>query len=1083
MDEPDIQQRSVTQSEQSKVLQSSSSVRVAVRVRPFNQRELRKQSKCIITMHNNVTQVENPHNKHQSTFAFDFSHWSHNKVPGTTFADQATVYNDMGQTLLYHAFAGYNACILAYGQTGAGKSYTMMGCKDDDESGIIPRLCKDMFGRIENMSQKNKSDFIILVSAQFRCTVEVSYLEIYNERVRDLLNPLSSSALRVRDHPATGPYVEDLSQVAVMSYEDIYVHIGAGNRSRKVASTDMNKQSSRSHAIFTIKLTLLDNVTFEPSKIILAVNTYSQVSKMNLVDLAGSERVHSTGATGARFKEGTSINRSLACLGKVISALAAQDDTNQKKKRARFVPYRESSLTWLLKESLGGNSKTSMIAAISPADVNFEETLSTLRYMDRAKQIVCRAIVNEDPTSRIIRELQEEVRRLEQLLKSQQQHILPLPETSSMKVASTALTSLFNIMTDAGEKLEERLAQSQKLMNEMTITWEEKLARAESLKLEREETLRNHGIKLSWKGDRAVGVHGPRDRPHLVNVSEYLNEDELLIYHLLPGKTIVTSARNYEEPLQSASSSISNKKSDALQKSPCQDEATATLSYLNACESSFIHLIGRDIHSMHCTFENEDNTVRLTPLYSKASVSVDGEPIFASCTLSSGSLIQLGTDHVFRFIHPHQQHNVTTPSLESSKFRSRYLHTRRRESLQAIQDNDRLRFHSPVISSHRNILLCNGDIDGSLTAGLEEEVVQLLRMNGALSLHALEGLLFWRRGIKSSADASMLAIRQSLHIVLSDMLAFGYISKRKLSESQCNKLNQSNTAEIDPGWQISLAHFDSSAEPLSLQTTSRLVDALALDNMQKTHNAQSSQFYPTSAVGDRDGIYIEPQASLEQVSANSINNKTQRIVDEKKNILDFPLNGHVKSLKGSTDNTSEYNDYLPENYTKFTSMSGINESSSQFQRANNEQYLQLQQLPLHPISKQQRQRSSRRIIPSPPVKSKTQSSTKPGRKLPALPVQAEHQGQRNEPSNGTNSGHGACDTKDPPLNQTPTATESRDSADPSHLHLDRTESKILESQSQTVPSGERFLRVSASNHLLMTPSQNDPAFEQACIVS
>jgi len=202
--------------------------------------------------------------------------------------------------MLEHAFEGYNVCIFAYGQTGSGKSYTMMGTKD--EEGIIPQLCQDLFYRVMNDSSPDNVS-----------SVEVSYMEIYCERVRDLLNPKNRS-LRVREHPLLGPYVEDLSKLAVTSYEDIRMLIDEGNKARTVASTNMNETSSRSHAVFSIIFT-------QKRKDKLTGLEAEKVSKISLVDLAGSERANATGAQGTRLKEGANINKSLTTLGKVISAL------------------------------------------------------------------------------------------------------------------------------------------------------------------------------------------------------------------------------------------------------------------------------------------------------------------------------------------------------------------------------------------------------------------------------------------------------------------------------------------------------------------------------------------------------------------------------------------------------------------------------------------------------------------------------------------------------------------------------------------------------------------------------------------
>jgi kinesin family member 1 len=214
------------------------------------------------------------------------------------------VYADIGEEMLQHSFDGYNVCIFAYGQTGAGKSYTMMGRQEEGQEGIIPIICAELFQKIHSTQ-----------SESLNYSVEVSYMEIYCERVRDLLNPKNKGNLRVREHPTIGPYVEDLSKLAVTCYEDIHELIDEGNKARTVAATNMNETSSRSHAVFTI--------FFTQQKHDAATDLVAEkVSKISLVDLAGSERADSTGAKGTRLKEGANINKSLTTLGKVISALA-----------------------------------------------------------------------------------------------------------------------------------------------------------------------------------------------------------------------------------------------------------------------------------------------------------------------------------------------------------------------------------------------------------------------------------------------------------------------------------------------------------------------------------------------------------------------------------------------------------------------------------------------------------------------------------------------------------------------------------------------------------------------------------------
>uniref|UniRef100_A0A673BBG1 Kinesin motor domain-containing protein n=1 Tax=Sphaeramia orbicularis TaxID=375764 RepID=A0A673BBG1_9TELE len=371
------------------------------------------------------------------------------------------------------AFMGYNACIFAYGQTGSGKSYTMMG--SSDQPGLIPRLCSSLFSRTEQEEEEGEGESF---------TVEVSYMEIYNER-----GPRPT--LRVREHTVLGPYVDGLSRLAVASYKDIESLMSEGNKSRTVAATNMNEESSRSHAVFNIILT-------HTLKDLHTGTSGEKVSKLSLVDLAGSERATKTGAAGERLKEGSNINKSLSTLGLVISALA---DQGAGKNRNKFVPYRDSVLTWLLKDSLGGNSRTAMVATISPSADNYDETLSTLRYADRAKNIVNHAVVNEDPNARIIRELREEVEKLKE----------QLTEAESLKAP----------------ELKERLEESEKLIQEMTVTWEDKLRKTEAVAQERQRQLERLGISLQSSGIRVVD-----HRCFLVNLNADPALNELLVYYL-----------------------------------------------------------------------------------------------------------------------------------------------------------------------------------------------------------------------------------------------------------------------------------------------------------------------------------------------------------------------------------------------------------------------------------------------------------------------------------------------------------------------------------------------------------------------
>ncbi|XP_016661263.1 kinesin-like protein unc-104 isoform X9 [Acyrthosiphon pisum] len=575
-----------------------SSVKVAVRVRPYNNREISRDCKCIIEMAGYTTSITNPKlpsNVKDATksFNFDYSYWSQNPSD-PNFASQTMVYRDIGEEMLQHAFEGYNVCIFAYGQTGAGKSYTMMGRQEEEgQEGIIPLICKDLFHRIRSTT-----------SDELQYSVEVSYMEIYCERVRDLLNPKNKGNLRVREHPLLGPYVEDLSKLAVTTYQNIHDLIDEGNKARTVAATNMNETSSRSHAVFTIFFTQkrLDEMT---------QLTTEKVSKISLVDLAGSERADSTGAKGTRLKEGANINKSLTTLGKVISGLAEMS-ASKKKKKGDFIPYRDSVLTWLLRENLGGNSKTAMIAAISPADINYDETLSTLRYADRAKQIVCKAIVNEDANAKLIRELKEEIQRLRDLLKAEGIVVQEGDDGVKMLKDGDEKPNIPSSMI--AEEAVDQLQASEKLIAELNETWEEKLKRTEEIRIQREAVFAEMGVAVKEDGD-TVGVFSPQKTPHLVNLNEDPFMSECLIYYIKEGVTRVGSAE----------SKIT------------QD----------------IRLCGSYIQREHCRFENSNGVVTLIPIKG-ALCYVNGRELTDPIVLKTGSRVILGKNHVFRFNHPEQ---------------------------------------------------------------------------------------------------------------------------------------------------------------------------------------------------------------------------------------------------------------------------------------------------------------------------------------------------------------------------------------------------------------------------------------------
>ena len=461
------------------------SVQVGVRVRPFNTREKDNNSVCVIEMNGNQTTIKNelgqPH-----TFTFDHSFWSHDcyiekengyLAPDKSgkYADQIFVYNALGKQILDNAWEGYHCCLFAYGQTGSGKSYSMVGYGEN--KGIVPISCEEIFKRIES----NTNDDI-------HYEVEVSMLEIYNEKVQDLLVPISkrpTGGLKIRESKTLGVFVADLTKYPVSSYKEISEKMDEGYQNRTIGSTLMNNTSSRAHTIVTIEFTQVHTVGKTKSE---------KKSRINLVDLAGSERANSTGATGARLKEGCNINKSLLVLGNVINTLA---DKALGKKKDVLPPYRDSALTRILQNALGGNSKTVMICALSPASINYEETLSTLRYADRAKKIQNKAVINESEHDKTVRLLKE--------------------ENDDLKKKIEALMKKAGL----GESLNE---DDQKAFNELKAQYEETKKLCDSMS----KTF-NERLEEAKKANKELGIEKVDiEKPHLI----VLNEDPQLSHKL-----------------------------------------------------------------------------------------------------------------------------------------------------------------------------------------------------------------------------------------------------------------------------------------------------------------------------------------------------------------------------------------------------------------------------------------------------------------------------------------------------------------------------------------------------------------------
>ncbi|XP_016087112.1 kinesin-like protein KIF3C [Sinocyclocheilus grahami] len=356
-------------------------VKVVVRCRPLNRKEESMGYEHIVQMDVKLGQValRNPKagpGELLKTFTFDAVYDACSK--------QSDLYDETVRPLIDSVLRGFNGTIFAYGQTGTGKTYTMQGqWLDAERRGIIPNSFEHIFTHI---SRSQNQQYL----------VRASYLEIYQEEVRDLLTKDHSKKLELKESADSGVYIKDLSSFVTKNVKEIEHVMNVGNQTRSVGFTNMNEHSSRSHAIFII--------TVECSQLGPDGQNHIRVGKLNLVDLAGSERQTKTGVQGERLKEATKINLSLSALGNVISALVDG--------RSSHVPYRDSKLTRLLQDSLGGNAKTIMVATLGPASYNYEETLTTLRYANRAKNIKNKPRVNEDPKDALLREFQEEIARL-----------------------------------------------------------------------------------------------------------------------------------------------------------------------------------------------------------------------------------------------------------------------------------------------------------------------------------------------------------------------------------------------------------------------------------------------------------------------------------------------------------------------------------------------------------------------------------------------------------------------------------------------------------------------------------------------
>ncbi|KAM6968655.1 uncharacterized protein stard9 [Tautogolabrus adspersus] len=580
-------------------------VKVAVRVRPPNARESADGGRLAVEVEDKFVKIRNvkldgrtdgavDSREKLLEFCFDYCYWSVDPED-PHYASQEEVFQDLGVSVLSGASEGYNVCLFAYGQTGSGKTYTMMGTSGSQGSiGLTPRICQGLFRSEDTFPDGQNSS-----------RVEISFLEIYNERVRDLLRggeQKKRASLRVREHPDKGPYVQDLSQHVVSDCKQAMDLLEEGIANRITAATHNHDASSRSHAIFTIQYT----------QAILENNLPSEtVSKINLVDLAGSERADPHYCRD-RLTEGSNINKSLVTLGIVISALAQNSQMSNScqsinsmasegdgstvgshssslsgggggARRHCFIPFRDSVLTWLLKDSLGGNSKTIMIATVSPSANSYNETLSTLRYAAHARNIVNKPRINEDANVRLIRELREEIDRLKSMLLSFEMQRNPSPSLSDERDGN----------------LSDIVLQNELKVEQLTKDWSESWT-------DKKELLEQYSVDIN-RGRAGFLINSLQ--PHLVTLDRDVLSTGVVLYHLREGVTHIGPQEQSAEP----------------------------------------HIVLQGNAS--CEIENHGGVVTLRPLPGCVCLLNDRE-VTEPCRLAQGMVITLGGVHKFRFNHP-----------------------------------------------------------------------------------------------------------------------------------------------------------------------------------------------------------------------------------------------------------------------------------------------------------------------------------------------------------------------------------------------------------------------------------------------
>mmetsp|Transcript_89964 Transcript_89964/g.233290 ORF Transcript_89964/g.233290 Transcript_89964/m.233290 type:complete len:919 (+) Transcript_89964:2893-5649(+) len=469
---------------------SSSSIKVCVRLRPFNKAELSShEGKCVDVASSNLLRVTHPDLGDVKEFVLDKCYDSFDKS-APDFASQQTIMEELGMPLIRSALDGYNNCIFAYGQTGSGKTYTVLGSNvHRGNKGLLPRVAEEIFVALHG--DLDDDDQPIPFSAT------VNYIEVYNEQIRDLLATPEerSTKLDIKHDPKVGAYVKGVKDIPVFGYQEIEKWLVYGTKARSVGATLMNAESSRSHCIFTLEIT-------RERRSASGVGMHVR-SKVNLVDLAGSERSSRSKTSDMRLKEGASINQSLTALATVISKLAE----NGRHRKEEFIPFRNSKLTHLLMDSLGGNSKTVMLAALSPAARNYDETVSTLRFAESVKKVQTKAQRNEESQGSLVDQLREECERLRRTIAE----------------------------GDGTARAADELEAKEELCKKYGRNFEERLDLAKQLDAQRTQALEDCGLTITGMCDT---LSLDPDMPQLVSVNFDPSLCGCLVYFLRRGEPL-----------------------------------------------------------------------------------------------------------------------------------------------------------------------------------------------------------------------------------------------------------------------------------------------------------------------------------------------------------------------------------------------------------------------------------------------------------------------------------------------------------------------------------------------------------------